>query len=243
MYPIYRFAQHLTSILRHSLSLCSIVAPDADIEAWSNATTPRSSISSNSSNGLPSISDRLEAPVRLHTTGVPRRLRLPSLPHISPARRFELIDMIASWSFNANVFDLDELCECACIIFECFLESEGLSKDAGTPARWRTFLVSMRAAYHPQHAYHNFAHAVDVLQACYSFLSHIGVAPNVSRLRQESRSKPWKREAKLNEKGRIGDILRPMDVLALLVAAIGHDVGHPGLTNAYMVSQGPSYPL
>lgn len=153
--------------------------------------------------------------------------------------------MLSNWSFDANQLDLDELCECACIIFECFLDSEDLpSKDiAGTPTKWRTFLISLRAAYHPQNAYHNFAHAVDVLQAVYSFLAHLGVAPPISRLKQEEENNnttmpygKWKRNPELNEKGCIGDILRPMDVLALLVAAIGHDVGHPGLTNAYMVS-------
>lgn len=55
----------------------------------------------------------------------------------------------------------------------------------------------------------------------------------------QSRQSKWRRDEALNETGRIGDILKPMDVLALLVAAIGHDVGHPGLTNAYMVSFGP----
>lgn len=106
-------------------------------------------------------------------------------------------------------------------------------------------MVSIRAAYHPQNAYHNFAHAVDVLQACYSFVVHLGVAPPLSRLQEQqqmdgqSRQSKWRRDEKLNERGRIGDILRPLDVLALLVAAIGHDVGHPGLTNAYMVSLFP----
>ena len=37
----------------------------------------------------------------------------------------------------------------------------------------------------------------------------------------------------------MGELLRPMDVFALMVAAIGHDVGHPGLSNAYMVSPQP----
>lgn len=30
--------------------------------------------------------------------------------------------------------------------------------------------------------------------------------------------------------------MRPQDVLAVLIAAMGHDVGHPGLSNAFMVS-------
>lgn len=31
-------------------------------------------------------------------------------------------------------------------------------------------------------------------------------------------------------------LLRPIDMLALLMAAIGHDVGHPGVNNGFMAS-------
>lgn len=37
----------------------------------------------------------------------------------------------------------------------------------------------------------------------------------------------------------MAELMRPMDVFALMVACIGHDVGHPGLTNAYMVRFSP----
>lgn len=32
--------------------------------------------------------------------------------------------------------------------------------------------------------------------------------------------------------------MRPQDVLGLMIAAMGHDVGHPGLSNAFMVCLG-----
>lgn len=75
-----------------------------------------------------------------------------------------------------------------------------------------------------------------MLQACYSFLVRLGLAPPFSVLTDMELTGLWKRDASLAEEGHLGDILRPMDVLALLFAAIGHDVGHPGLSNAYMVS-------
>lgn len=31
-------------------------------------------------------------------------------------------------------------------------------------------------------------------------------------------------------------ILRPKDIFALLIAAIGHDIAHPGVNNAFLVS-------
>jgi len=46
-------------------------------------------------------------------------------------------------------------------------------------------------------------------------------------------SKTWKK----NPAGtsRIRDVLGNRDLFALCLAAIGHDVGHPGLSNAFMV--------
>ena len=44
----------------------------------------------------------------------------------------------------------------------------------------------------------------------------------------------WRRNRAV-EQGGMAELLRPMDVFALMVAAIGHDIGHPGLSNAYMV--------
>jgi hypothetical protein len=225
--------------LQHSLALCSIVAADSDINVYSSSESARSSISStisSESGRSPTAfgpNDRLESSARLHPA--PRRVRLTSLPLITPLRRKELVNTLSTWAFDANLLDLDELCECACIIFECFLEMDGL-QDAASPDRMRKFLISLRAAYHPRNAYHNFGHAVDVLQACYSFVVRMGVAPPLSRLNEENRERCWRRGPELDAPGRIGDILRPLDVFALLIAAIGHDVGHPGLTNAYMVS-------
>lgn len=34
------------------------------------------------------------------------------------------------------------------------------------------------------------------------------------------------------------DVLRPKDVFALLIAAIGHDAAHPGVNNMFLVCTG-----
>lgn len=102
-------------------------------------------------------------------------------------------------------------------------------------------LLSLRSAYHARNGYHNFSHAADVTQACYSFLVRMGLAPPLYLLCEddydpnlgEGRRK-WRRNRAVEEGG-MGELLRPMDVFPLMVAAIGHDVGHPGLSNAYMV--------
>lgn len=127
------------------------------------------------------------------------------------------------------------------------------------------FLRAVRKIYRTQNQYHNFQHALDVFQAVYWFLCRAGVVPPVKILAQPKQSNgvytngslrgeereeqggrlinglgqpprtgggKWRR-AKVQ--GRIG-VLRNVDVFALLLAAVGHDVGHPGLSNAFMVS-------
>ena len=234
-----------------SEDLSDCPAPTTD-EPSSFESSPRSSISS--------IEDTAPSSCCAGAGPSVRRQRLPSLPSVSLKRRLQLVKELSGWSFDANELDQDELCECACIIFECALLTEGLDTVVSmsellclalllllhilmpfcpvSTDRLRPFLLSLRSAYHARNAYHNFAHAVDVLQACYSFLVTLGLAPPLSILTDTAHNGSWKRDPTLTEEGRMGDILRPMDVLALLFAAIGHDVGHPGLSNAYMVRCG-----
>lgn len=105
------------------------------------------------------------------------------------------------------------------------------------------FLFAVRAIYHAPNPYHNYVHAIDVLQATYLFLMAIGVAPPFSFLLELEPGKSlWKRPTEESQPPaglgtrRARHILRPQDVLGVLIAAIGHDVGHPGLSNAFMVT-------
>ena len=104
-------------------------------------------------------------------------------------------------------------------------------------------LFAIRAIYHAPNPYHNYIHAVDVLQASYTFLVAVGVAPQLSILLEEN-SSSWTRAEIINDGNTeeynanvaLQSILRPQDVLAIMIAAMGHDVGHPGLSNVFMVS-------
>jgi hypothetical protein len=89
--------------------------------------------------------------------------------------------------------------------------------------------VACRAAYNSFVPYHNFRHVVDVLQATFSFLVHIGaLAPYPASKSDGSDT--------ISERSPIASLLGPFEALTLLITAIGHDVGHPGVNNGFLVT-------
>lgn len=89
-----------------------------------------------------------------------------------------------------------------------------------------SFLLASRAAYNDFVLYHNFRHVTDVLQAIFMFLVSLGILPPYPAGSQA----PARRESAL------ADLLKPFEGLTLLISAIGHDVGHPGVNNAFLVA-------
>lgn len=67
------------------------------------------------------------------------------------------------------------------------------------------------------------------MQAIFYFLLCIGTLPPYPQ-QTASSSMP------AAPKSPIGHLLQPFDALTLLVSAIGHDVGHPGVNNAFLVA-------
>lgn len=67
---------------------------------------------------------------------------------------------------------------------------------------------------------------MDVLQANFYFLCKIGaIEPMYPDLMEQQKS----------EDNMIKNLFEPIDIFALLMASIGHDVGHPGVNNNFMV--------
>lgn len=89
------------------------------------------------------------------------------------------------------------------------------------------FLTACRASYNPKIPYHNFRHVVDVLQAVFYFLLRLKALPEFA-----FGDGPVARGAQKS----LSNILTPLDALTLLVVAIGHDVGHPGVNNAFLIT-------
>jgi hypothetical protein len=72
---------------------------------------------------------------------------------------------------------------------------------------FQEFILVIEHNYH-ENPYHNFYHAVDVLQCCFYVL-------NTSMMMRR--------------------MFKPVDALALFVAALSHDVGHPSFNNSFLM--------
>ncbi|KAI7899969.1 uncharacterized protein BX663DRAFT_519155 [Cokeromyces recurvatus] len=89
-----------------------------------------------------------------------------------------------------------------------FMERLGLCESIGvTPSEFLDFLIDIDHGYLPN-AYHSFYHAVDVAIVLYQMVCGYGVANYISRV----------------------------DIAALLIAGLCHDIGHPGKNNNYQVN-------
>ncbi|WAO88338.1 Phosphodiesterase [Fusarium falciforme] len=146
---------------------------------------------------------------------------------VSSERQAAIATAVGSWRFCAHSLSDDELLVAAMDMFRHALSMPELE-------RWRlhadqliSFLVACRAAYNSFVPYHNFRHVVDVLQATFHFLVRINALPPY----------PAGAEPKIAPaKSPMAALITPFEALTLLITAIGHDVGHPGVNNGFLVT-------
>ncbi|KAJ8652111.1 hypothetical protein O0I10_012262 [Lichtheimia ornata] len=164
--------------------------------------------------------------------------RVPRTRHhrgLSSERASLLRHKVSSWDFNPFEFGRDDLIHCSYLIFEQVLVSPELPYSSITNDQLYDFIVDLSGAYHNGNPYHNFAHAVDVLQCVYYFLCSLGVvsfanSSHVNMMEQDPLlPSPQQRT-------RMQHLLQPKHVFALLTAALGHDAAHPGVNNVFLVN-------
>ncbi|KAI6785740.1 cyclic-nucleotide phosphodiesterase-like protein [Emericellopsis cladophorae] len=149
---------------------------------------------------------------------------------VSKSRQAEVAQAVASWHFSAHAFTDDELVVAAMTMFKHALSMPGLEKWRITTDQLINFLTACRGAYNNFVPYHNFRHVVDVLQATFNFLVHIGsLGPYPASPQQPSASDPSTRSP-------MASLITSFEALTLLITAIGHDVGHPGVNNGFLVT-------
>lgn len=175
----------------------------------------------------------------------------------SPSSRLRLKNLINQWDFHAMSLSIQELLAVSLIILE-----EGnnmLSEEERIESEVLNSLVRvLYENYREENPYHNFWHAVDVLQCTYYIFC---VIPNLEEYRNESSGSKTETDSEIisnfphntNVSRKVGEsgsliisnidislhdlITDPIEIFALFVAALGHDVSHPGVTNAFLVEQ------
>ncbi|KAH9933825.1 uncharacterized protein B0H18DRAFT_982263 [Fomitopsis serialis] len=173
--------------------------------------------------------------VRAHTENIVNVDPAQSSPfvEVEPMMRDRLVKSLGTWNFEPHKLPEEQVVACSYILFEALFRIEGMKEAVGVPVNCLgSFLRHLRQMYRQANSYHNFHHALDVFQATYHFLFRAGMVPPVSIVLQPD-SRTWKRDRRSTD-GHLLSCLSPQDLFALLIAAIGHDVGHPGLSNAFM---------
>ncbi|KAF2741374.1 HD-domain/PDEase-like protein [Polyplosphaeria fusca] len=146
---------------------------------------------------------------------------------VAPSRREAVAAAVGTWSFSAHDYTDDELLYGALVMVKHALTMPELEQWNMTEDELIVFLLASRTAYNEFVLYHNFRHVTDVLQALFYFLVQIGTLPPYPSGTSQTRD-TWKSP--------IAQLLKPFDALTLLISAIGHDVGHPGVNNAFLVA-------
>ncbi|EFX00291.1 3'5'-cyclic nucleotide phosphodiesterase [Grosmannia clavigera kw1407] len=148
------------------------------------------------------------------------------------ARRKTVISKeIGNWHFSAHDLSDDELVEASALMFKHALSMPELARFRIATDQLICFLIACRAAYNAFVPYHNFRHVVDVLQATFNFLVKIGALPPYPV------PSPYEKPATPlpTPKSPMASLIRPFEALTLLITAIGHDVGHPGVNNGFLI--------
>lgn len=165
----------------------------------------------------------------------------------------KLCHCVGHWAFPAHELTIDDLVYCVYLMFDFALQyviSTGVPDEleVPTPNELLSLAFMTRDTYKSGNPFHNFRHAVDVLQACFFYLIRLKCLPSFEQYESDPKAdetllfngkKQFSSHLTLKPQrlpsGSNAPLLNPIQSLGLLVAALGHDVGHPGVTNAFMI--------
>ncbi|CAH4038957.1 cGMP-inhibited 3',5'-cyclic phosphodiesterase A-like isoform X1 [Pieris brassicae] len=120
-----------------------------------------------------------------------------------------ILQQSATWKFNA--FTLDNVSGGRCLPVLCIhlFHMYGLISHfkLDVAKAWKLFSM-IEDGYHSSNPYHNSIHAADVTQAMHCFL----------------------------QQHRIREHLEPVEIMASLLAAIAHDMDHPGVNQPFLIA-------
>ncbi|XP_042211395.1 uncharacterized protein LOC121858828 isoform X2 [Homarus americanus] len=120
-----------------------------------------------------------------------------------------VLSHVGVWSFNA--FALDSVCGGRPVSVLCvyLLHKYGLIQhfNFDTVTVWKCFSL-IEDGYHSSNPYHNAIHAADVTQAMHCYL----------------------------QEDKIREHMTPLEMLAALVAAVCHDLDHPGVNQPFLIA-------
>lgn len=118
----------------------------------------------------------------------------------------EYLDLLNKWDFNAFQFNQDELLQIGFLILNAY----NTDKSQISINNIKSFIFFIRDNYRIGNPFHNFRHAIDVLQATNYFLNQLIKHSNFK--------------------------ISSIDSFSLLLASLGHDIGHPGITNQFLIN-------
>ncbi|CAH1757318.1 8661_t:CDS:10, partial [Entrophospora sp. SA101] len=144
-------------------------------------------------------------------------INIAYIPRLDSASELERVNylkkQLTNWEFDAQKLSEEDLLRCVVIIFEHVMDLDDLRQLNVPSEQLHRFLLAIRQSYYDSNPYHNFTHAVDVLQAMFFFLCEMGLIPLF-----------------------FSSASSDADSFALLLASIGHDVGHPGVNNFFLIN-------
>ncbi|KAI9305736.1 hypothetical protein BJ944DRAFT_179493 [Cunninghamella echinulata] len=151
---------------------------------------------------------------------------------LTSQRKKELAHQLCQWDFLSTEYSDLDLIYCTLLIFEQAFQLPDMAPYKLPHDKLLNFFHDIWHAYYKSNPYHCYYHVLDVLQAMYYCLCKMGLLSWVNKSTTTSSSfSPYKY------------FIDGLDILALLLACIGHDIGHPGVTNGFMTNTRTSLAL